>query len=244
MDRQDDPLREGVEQLARELEEFAGSGELPGREPTAVHDAENRWAWLRLAMKPAGIPSRTGAFGICALLGSMVCMGLGGGRAMADQKDPRLTELFEGLAAATSGLEAAPIEQRIWQLWVDAQDEAVDRVMAVGMHAMASGDVAVALEAFNTAVAQKPDFAEAWNKRATLNYLLRRFAESIADIERTLELEPRHFGALSGLALIRESQNRPFEALEALERASQIHPQLPNLPEWIDRLTAQLGEPI
>ncbi len=171
-------------------------------------------------------------------------MGLGGGLAMADQEDPRLATLFESLASATSGQEAAPIEQRIWQLWVDAQDEAVDRVMAVGMHAMASGDVAVALEAFNTAVAQKPDFAEAWNKRATLNYLLRRFAESIADIERTLELEPRHFGALSGLALIRESQNRPFEALEALERASQIHPQLPNLPEWIDRLTAQLGEPI
>jgi tetratricopeptide (TPR) repeat protein len=109
---------------------------------------------------------------------------------------------------------------------------------------MASGDAAAALEAFNTAVAQKPDFAEAWNKRATLNYLLRRDAESVEDIERTLELEPRHFGALSGLALVRERQNRPFEALEALERASQIHPQLPNLREWIDRLTAQFGEPI
>ena len=163
---------------------------------------------------------------------------------MADQQDPRLASLFEGLASATSGQEAAPIVQRIWQLWVDAEDEAVDRVMAIGMHAMASGDGAVALEAFNTAVAEKPDFAEAWNKRATLNYLLRRDAESVEDIERTLELEPRHFGALSGLALIRERQNRPFEALEALERASKIHPQLPNLREWIDRLTAQLGEPI
>ena len=160
---------------------------------------------------------------------------------MADQKDPRLTELFEGLAAATSGLEAAPIEQRIWQLWADADDDAVDRVMATGTHAMAVGDGAGALEAFNAAVARKPDFAEAWNKRATLYYLLRRYAESIADIEQTLELEPRHFGALSGLALIREAQNRPFEALEALERASQIHPQLPNLREWIDRLTAQFG---
>jgi tetratricopeptide (TPR) repeat protein len=163
---------------------------------------------------------------------------------MADQQDSRLVALFERLASATSGQEAAPLENQIWALWVDAEDEALDRVMAIGMHAMANGDAVVALEAFDAVVAEKPDFAEAWNKRATLNYLLRRDAESIADIERTLELEPRHFGALSGLALIRERQNRPFEALEALERASKIHPQLPNLNEWVDRLTAQFGEPI
>ena len=163
---------------------------------------------------------------------------------MADQTDPRLTALFEGLASARSSREAAPIERRIWQLWIEADDDALNRTMAAGMHAMDIGDGAAALEAFNAAVAAKPDFAEAWNKRATLYYLLRRHPESIADIERTLELEPRHFGALSGLALIREAQKEPFEALEALERASQIHPQLPNLREWIDRLTAELGEAI
>ncbi len=163
---------------------------------------------------------------------------------MADQTDPRLMALFEGLASATSSIEAQPIEQRIWQLWVHADDEVVNRTMEAGMRAMDIGDGAAALQAFNAAVAAKPDFAEAWNKRATLYYLLRRFPESIADIERTLELEPRHFGALSGLALIREAQNKPFEALEALERASQIYPQLPNLGEWVDRLTAELGEPI
>jgi tetratricopeptide (TPR) repeat protein len=195
-------------------------------------------------MKLAVTSFRSGALvgGLC--VASILYLGLGRGQAMADQGDPKLAALFESLASATSGQQAAPIEQRIWQLWVDAEDDAVDRVMAVGIHAMASGDAAVALESFNSAVAEKPDFAEAWNKRATLNYLLQRYAESVADIERTLELEPRHFGALSGLALIRERQNRPFEALEALERASQIHPQLPNLREWIDRLTDQLGEPI
>jgi len=174
----------------------------------------------------------------------MVSMGLGGGLAVADQKDPRLSSLFEGLAAAKTGLEAEPIEDRIWQLWVASDDDAVDGAMAAGIQAMNSGDGAGALGAFNEAIAANPDFAEAWNKRATLYYLLRRYAESVADIERTLELEPRHFGALSGLALIREKQNRPFEALEALERASQIHPQLSNLREWVDRLTAQFGEPI
>ena len=127
---------------------------------------------------------------------------------MADQSDPRLSELFERLAAATSVPEAEPIEQRIWQLWVAADDAAVDRVMATGSHAMAMGDAEGALEAFDAAIAKKPDFAEAWNKRATLYYLLHRYAESIADIDKTLALEPRHFGALSGLAMIHEAQNR------------------------------------
>ncbi len=160
---------------------------------------------------------------------------------MADQKDPRLSALFDGLASAASSVEAAPIEQRIWQLWIRADDDALNRTMAAGMHAMDIGDGAAALEAFNAAVAAKPDFAEAWNKRATLYYLLRRFPESIADIERTLELEPRHFGALSGLALIREAQNKPFEALEAVDGVSQIHPHLSNLRVWIDRLTSEFG---
>ena len=188
--------------------------------------------------------SRVGFFGIGALLGSLLCVVMGGGQAMADQKDPRLSALFESLVAAQSGVEAAPIEQRIWQLWTDADDEAVDRAMTAGARAMASGDGRTALEAFNTAVSEKPDFAEAWNKRATLYYLLRRYEESVADIERTLELEPRHFGALSGLALIREAQNQPFEALEALKLASQIHPQLPNLRDWVNRLTAQFDRAI
>ena len=70
------------------------------------------------------------------------------------------------------------------------------------------------------------------------------FEASLRDIDRTLALEPRHFGALSGLALIREAQGRPFEALEALEQLIRLHPQLPNLLERVDRLTRQLGEPI
>jgi tetratricopeptide (TPR) repeat protein len=163
---------------------------------------------------------------------------------MADQKDPRLTALFAELVVAKSERAAAPIEESIWQLWSDANDDGVNRTMATGNHAMSIGDGAAALEAFNTAVKLKPDFAEAWNKRATLYYLLRRYPESISDIERTLELEPRHFGAISGLALIREAQNEPFAALEALKRASEIHPQLRNLGEWIQRLSAQFGQAI
>ncbi len=67
---------------------------------------------------------------------------------------------------------------------------------------------------------------------------------SLRDIDHTLALEPRHFGALSGLAMIRETQRRPFEALEALERVTQLHPRLPQLQERVDRLSRQLGDPI
>ena len=137
-------------------------------------------------MKLAVLPSRIGILGVCALLAGLVLTGplrpnqLGGGLAMADPKDPTLTALFAGLAAATSSSEAAPIEQRIWQLWIHADDDEVNRTMASGIHAMGIGDGAAALEAFNKAVAAKPDFAEAWNKRATLYYLLHRYPESVA----------------------------------------------------------------
>ena len=74
----------------------------------------------RFTSTAAVTPSRVRILGLCAIVGSLLCTGLAGGQAMADQKDPRLTALFEGLAAAKSVFEAAPIEQRIWQLWGDA----------------------------------------------------------------------------------------------------------------------------
>ena len=90
----------------------------------------------------------------------------------------------------------------------------------------------------------EPAFAEGWNKRATLYWLLGEYEASVADIARTLALEPRHFGALSGLSMIREAQSRPVEALEALEKVLELHPHLAHLQERIDHLTRQLGEAI
>ena len=112
------------------------------------------------------------------------------------------------------------------------------------MSAMRKGDGAAALSAFDAVVAAAPEFAEGWNKRATLHWLMGNPAASVQDIERTLALEPRHFGALSGLSMIREAQGRPFEALEALEKVAQVYPKLPELERRIEHLTVQLGEPI
>lgn len=176
-----------------------------------------------------------------AILCALVCME---GRALSDQTDPRLDALFEALGAATQPAAAAALEQQIWSIWLETGSEEINRQMLVGAAAMDGGEASKALRLFDTVVRDHPRFAEGWNRRATLYFLLGRFPESIADIERTLALEPRHFGALSGLALIREAQNDPFAALEALEQVIRIHPQMPHLSERIEHLTGMLGEAI
>jgi tetratricopeptide (TPR) repeat protein len=153
-----------------------------------------------------------------------------------------LDVLFERLADASSPAEAAPLEREIWAIWFEVGDPVLDRRMREGSLAMDRGDGDAALAAFDAVIATRPDFAEAWNRRATLYFLMRRFTESVADIERTLALEPRHFGALSGLALIREAQNEPFAALEALEQVCRIHPQMPHLLDRVEQLSSNLGE--
>ncbi len=167
-----------------------------------------------------------------------------GSPALADQNDSRLDALFEQLGSAKATREAARVEEQIWSVWLETDDASVEASMARGIDAMSSGNYVAALLAFDSIVASAPDFAEGWNKRATLHFLMGVFDASARDIDRTLALEPRHFGALSGLAMIRETQRRPFEALEALERVVQLHPRLPQLQERVDRLSKQLGDPI
>jgi len=104
------------------------------------------------------------------------------------------------------------------------------------MTAMAGGDHETALDAFDNLVDLAPDFAEAWNKRATVYYLMGRLDESVNDIQQTLELEPRHFGALSGLALIYDAVENPEAAIRSLEAALEINPHLEDSQVRIDQL--------
>jgi len=166
------------------------------------------------------------------------------GTALADQTDPRLGALFRALADAPSTPQAARVEAEIWSVWLECDQQDARESLARGLRALDAGDVRTALRAFDEVVGRAPDFAEGWNKRATAHYLMGAFDASLRDIERTLALEPRHFGALSGLALIRAAQGRPFEALEALEQVARLYPRLPHLQERVDQLTRELGEPI
>jgi tetratricopeptide (TPR) repeat protein len=162
----------------------------------------------------------------------------------ANQNDTRLDSLFSQLQITGSGQKARTIEKFIWKIWRESGDESVDQLMVDGVKAMGGGNYEGALIAFNSIVKGAPNFAEGWNKRATLYWLMGDFEKSVEDINRTLALEPRHFGALSGLAMIRESQERPLDALQAFERALEIYPAMPNAAERIRKLNRQLGESI
>jgi tetratricopeptide (TPR) repeat protein len=162
----------------------------------------------------------------------------------ADQLDGRLDGLFDQLQTTSSQAEAAAAQQLIWQIWTESEDAQVNRLMSAGIQAMAAGQPAVALEVFDRMVRQAPEFAEGWNKRATVHYLMGNYPASVLDIERTLELEPRHFGALSGLGLIYDAIEEPAAALRSFEAAVAINPHLTGTQQRIDILRRQLrGRP-
>ena len=157
----------------------------------------------------------------------------------ADQNDRRLDGLFERLQATRDAAEAAEIQNRIWALWFTAEDRKVTMLMGVGSMAMNQGQYQPALEAFNRVVAMAPDFAEGWNRRATLYYLMGDYPASVSDIAKTLALEPRHFGALSGLGLINMRLGRTDQAIKAFRDALAVNPHSTGAKANLDSL---LGE--
>ncbi len=143
------------------------------------------------------------------------------------QDDPRLDQLFVLLAETDDMQQLGQIEQSIWVIWLDSGDPNLNLMLQRGVAAMNAGDYPIALAAFNSVVEAAPDFAEGWNKRATLYWLMGDYQASIDDIDKTLALEPRHFGALSGLAMIRSAQDRYDEAHHALKKMLDVHPRSP-----------------
>lgn len=150
-----------------------------------------------------------------------------GGPALADQKDSRLDDLFAKLKSVESFSDAKSVEFVIWNIWVQSGDDAIDILMRDGVDSMGRRDYRRALRSFDQIVTIAPDFAEGWNKRATLFYLMGEFDRSLADIEKTLALEPRHFGALAGRGLVYVELEDDARALKAFEDALVINPFLP-----------------
>jgi len=148
------------------------------------------------------------------------------GPAAADQKDKRLPALFTELLEAPGPVNAQRVEGQIWQIWLHSDDGAVQGLMFDGVSAMQRGDYAHALAKFDQMVLIAPDFAEGWNKRATVHYLLGNYEKSLADIAKTLALEPRHFGALAGRGLVYVELQDERRALESFEAALAVHPNL------------------
>lgn len=166
----------------------------------------------------------------------------GAAPARADQKDPALDALFAELKTVPDGDDARGLEARIEAIWMRSADPEINQLMRSGTLAMQAGQYEPALAAFNRVVDKAPDFAEGWNQRATLFYLMGNYPASLADIARTLKLEPRHFGALSGLGLVEVQLDRPEEALAAFERALAIDPHLDTARSNAEQLRQQIQQ--
>jgi tetratricopeptide (TPR) repeat protein len=159
----------------------------------------------------------------------------------ADQTDPGLGPLFAALAAAGSPREAARIESGIWARWLQSGDPQTDELLAAAIDASDRGRVGFALELLDEVVERAPQFAEGWNQRATARFLVEDYAGALADIERVLELEPRHFGALSGRGLIHLRMGRDYQALLAFEAVLRINPQARQARRYVRFLRQRLG---
>jgi len=159
----------------------------------------------------------------------------------AAEKQVILDSLFEQLKAAESEDAAAFIENLIWELWLISEQEEVNALMAKGIEEMSRGNYARAVQAFSAITELSPDFPEGWNKRATAYYLKGDFAASMRDIQRTLALEPRHFGALTGLGLIYTALGNELAALKAYESVLSIHPKQKGLQKYVEELRRKLG---
>ena len=121
---------------------------------------------------------------------------------------------------------AATAEAILWRGWCRSGDAEIDRIFRAGVEAMQQQKLAEAEGLFNRIIELKPEFAEGWNKRATVRYLRQNFAGAIVDCQRTLELNPNHFGVASGQGLCHLSLNEYREAAICFRRALEIHPHL------------------
>jgi tetratricopeptide (TPR) repeat protein len=175
----------------------------------------------------------------------LAVLALGAAPLRAGQDDPRLGPLFDTLRTAPSGEAASAAERQIWQIWIEHKNPEIARLMREGIAAMSEDDEDAALDAFDAVVKYDKNFAEGWNKRATVEFAMGDFDASIADIERTLALEPRHFGALSGLGQIYLSLGRKDLALKAFRAALAIDPHLDGLRAAVEELEkAVKGTPL
>jgi len=152
----------------------------------------------------------------------------------------KLNELFSELKVAEGG-EISRLEKEIWSEWSKSGSAAMDLLLERGRKAMAAGDMAAAIEHLSALTDHAPEFAEGWNARATAYFAVGLLGPSIDDIQRTLALNPRHFGAISGLASIFERIGDPEQALKAYRQVQAIHPNQQQLKETIQRLQIQVG---
>lgn len=147
-----------------------------------------------------------------------------------------LDTLFGALKIAPDESSAKAIEDRIWAIWMSSDSDTCNLLMSRVKDATDDKDYDLALKLLDAITTIKPDYVEAWNRRATLHYVKHEYGRALADIREVLAREPRHFGALEGLGLILQDIGDDKHALEAYSAALAIDPHLRNVPDMVKTL--------
>ena len=160
----------------------------------------------------------------------------------ADQTDSRLDSLFVTLQNSNDSDELLEAESSIWEIWFDSGEDEIDSLMERAGVAAQRGNLAYAERLYSEVIDKAPDFSEGWNRRATVRYYLEDYEGSLDDIQRTLLLEPRHFGATWGLGMIRGLQKNLVGAIAAFERLLELKPNARDAKARIEVLKEKLAE--
>jgi tetratricopeptide (TPR) repeat protein len=148
--------------------------------------------------------------------------------------------LFEALKAAPDAEIAKQVENRIWATWLASGSDTADLLMNRVKGAIEAKDTRLAIQLLGSIIEIKPDYIEAWNRRATLFFALKDYGRAMADIREVLNREPRHFGALAGLGMILEEIGESKQALEAYRKALAINPHMQRVPDQVKALTEKV----
>jgi len=160
---------------------------------------------------------------------------------VAPTRAARLDQLFATLATASSADTALAAEKQIIELWMESGSDTIDLLMEWAVQAINAEDYPLALDFLDRITTLKPDYAEGWNKRATVYFLIEDYGKSLADLERVLALEPRHFAALVGLATIMHDIGHDKQAVAAYKRALALDPHLDDAKKALAEIRVEKG---
>ncbi|WP_027059167.1 tetratricopeptide repeat protein [Mesorhizobium loti] len=156
-------------------------------------------------------------------------------------KQARLDKLFTDLKRERNEKAAERIAGNIWSEWFQSGSASIDLMMLWSQKAMDNQKFDVALDFLDQVVTLQPSYAEGWNRRATAHFMMKNYGKSMSDIDRTLQLEPRHFGALSGLAQIMALTGHKQSALEAWQKVLAIYPMMRSAQDQVATLSEELA---
>lgn len=156
------------------------------------------------------------------------------------QRGQDIDFLMGALKAAPDAESAKAVEGRIWALWMVSPSDTAMLLMSRVRTAVGVKNLDLAVTLLDSIVTLRPDYVEAWNRRATINYMRKDYSRALDDIRQVLAREPRHFGALAGLGLIMQDLGEDKRALDVYRKALEINPHLPRVPDLIKSLTEKV----